>query len=196
MNLLPVLRVILTKIGVDNGNPSLDADIITDCGSASWTVNKIAPVVALKPSSTLAPISPPTIAPPPPPSPPPLPAPGLSGQTCYQYADFPGAGDISSQAQNNYAIQFCKDWENQKMTATSPALKRNPHDASFGTAWKPYHFTVSWIAGCKTSATEQSVHKPLGPEHELGANCELLARENYMHCKYTVTPTSLDSEYF
>lgn len=78
------------------------------------------------------------------------------------------------------------------MTATSQALKRNPYDAGFGanSAWKPYHSTVSWIAGCKTTATEQSVHMPLGLEHALGANCELLVRENYMHCKSIFAPLS------
>ncbi|CAG8977929.1 hypothetical protein HYALB_00001809 [Hymenoscyphus albidus] len=129
---------------------------------------------------------PPPSSPSPPPPPPPLPAPSLSGQTCYQKADFsePGTGDIDSKAQNAYSRQFCKDWEDQKMTSTSPALKRNPKDVSFSSTnpYKPYHFTISWIKDCQTAAVEQSVQLPLGPEHALGANCELFVRENFLHC--------------
>lgn len=70
------------------------------------------------------------------------------------------------------------------MTSSSPALKCNLTQPSFGTLWKPCHYTVTWIAGCKTSATEQSVHKPLRDQHALGTNCELLLKEDYSHCKF------------
>lgn len=147
------------------------------CGLAQWSI----------PLST-APPAPALVTPAPAPAPPvtpKLPDPRLSGQTCFKASDFANKQDTDGYSQAAYSRKFCQDWEGQKMTSSSPALKRNPVNPSFGTgpAWKPYHYTVTWIAGCQTSAIEQSVHTPLGDQHALGANCELLMHEDYLHCK-------------
>lgn len=153
------------------------------CGLAEWEIPiPPAPAPALVPALVPAPAPAPK-----------LPDPGLSGQTCYKESDFGNKDDIEVDKQAGYAFTFCKDWEGQKMTSSSSALKRNPVAPHFGAApaWKPYHYTVAWITGCQTLATEQSVHKPLGEQHAVGANCELLMKEDYLHCKFHQQYSSL-----
>ncbi|KAH8589926.1 hypothetical protein B0O99DRAFT_745579 [Bisporella sp. PMI_857] len=85
--------------------------------------------------------------------------------------------EVISKDQEELSEFFCKAYAEDKI---EPGNKRiwDPKKVSSG---DPYHFSVSWIAGCRIFPGKQvqKVHQPLGGE---GITCFELMKANYKKC--------------
>jgi hypothetical protein len=105
--------------------------------------------------------------------------PQLQSQQCYGANDFGSHSDIAGSMQNQGANMVCVHF-NQTFTSKSGPVQSNLHSVTNGLL--PYHYTVSWIDGCVTTATEQSMSEPLGPDNP-SVNCVSLLTGDWQNCK-------------
>lgn len=88
--------------------------------------------------------------------------------------------DIAGSMQNQGASMVCVHF-NQTFTSKSGPVQSNLHSVTYG-GNLPYHYTVGWIDGCATTATEQSMSEPLGPDNP-SVNCVSLLSGDWQNCK-------------
>ena len=105
--------------------------------------------------------------------------PQLQSQQCYGANDFGSHSDIAGSLQNQYANMVCVKF-NRTFTSKSGPVQSNSYTVTDGVL--PYHYTVSWIDGCATTATEQSMSQPLGPDNP-SVNCVSLLTGDWQNCK-------------
>jgi hypothetical protein len=114
------------------------------------------------------------------PSPSPTPAaPGpstLGGQNCCGKDDFGSHSDIHGDTQRKLANFVCTN--NIIFVPGTPSTKWNPHGVS---SVDPYHYPISWIDGCSTSASSQGSSNPLASDSSV--NCVQLLTDYYNNCK-------------
>jgi hypothetical protein len=129
--------------------------------------------------SSSAPATSTTAAPPPPT--PTLSPPVLQAQQCYGTNDFGSHSDIAANVQSSWANTFCSNFD-QTFTSGTAAMKWNGASIIYKNGVLPYHYTVSWIDGCMTTATQQSMRRPLGPGTPT-VNCVNLLTEDFTNCE-------------
>ena len=103
-------------------------------------------------------------------------------QSCYPKNTTAPVGAIDAPTQSNFARTFCTKF-NRTFNSTTPAVLWNALSATYKDQLSPYHYTVSWIPGCKTSVTQQSTSQPLGASNA-AVNCVNLLTENFSRYKY------------
>ncbi|KUJ23964.1 uncharacterized protein LY89DRAFT_727016 [Mollisia scopiformis] len=130
-------------------------------------------------SAVLAPTSSTTFAPPPPSPTPTLSPPGLQDQECYEADSFGKHSDIAGKVQSSYATTFCSTNDQTFTSGTAPVLW-NAGSIIFRDGLTPYHYTVSWLDGCMTTATQQSMDQPLAGDSTV--TCVSLVKENWRNC--------------
>ncbi|KAI1159223.1 pectate lyase superfamily protein-domain-containing protein [Nemania serpens] len=96
---------------------------------------------------------------------------------CFNEADFPGHGDVSSSAQDQFS-QFFSD-EDTQVDTIGPDT---PDVTLHGTDQHGvnYDYSAAWVDGCFTTVAEQSFGFPLGSPSQITAY--LLVREDYTKC--------------
>ncbi|KAF8847572.1 hypothetical protein BDZ45DRAFT_754766 [Acephala macrosclerotiorum] len=124
------------------------ASLQDSCGTFAMSISSSAPA-----TSTTAALPPPT---------PTLSPPVLQAQQCYGTNDFGSHSDIAANVQSSWASTFCSNFD-QTFTSGTAAVKWNGASIIYKNGVSPYHYTVSWIDGCMTTATQQSMKQPLGP---------------------------------
>ncbi|KIM94644.1 hypothetical protein OIDMADRAFT_60421 [Oidiodendron maius Zn] len=101
-------------------------------------------------------------------------------QSCYPKNTTAPVGAINAPTQSNFARTFCTKF-NRTFNSTTPAVLWNALSAAYKDQLSPYHYTVSWIPGCTTSVTQQSMSQPLGAS-DAAVNCVNLLTENFSRC--------------
>ncbi|RYC55050.1 hypothetical protein CHU98_g11165 [Xylaria longipes] len=79
---------------------------------------------------------------------------------CNSEADFPGHGDVSPGAQDNFAVHFSGldgPGGSEYMSSTTPTFEMKIAD-KHGIS---YDYSVGWVPGCVTTVDEQSFRYPL-----------------------------------
>lgn len=112
------------------------------------------------------------------PNEPDLEEPALQKQECYGADEFGWHGDIHSDTQAEFVKSACDPSKMRMMKAGDEPFIVETYTFYVNSA--PYHYAISWIENCKTTATEQHTGEPLGPD---GIKCDQLMRENYEKCK-------------
>jgi hypothetical protein len=107
-------------------------------------------------------------------------------QSCHPKNMTAPVGAIGAPTQSNFARTFCTKFD-RTFNSTTPAVLWNALSATYKNQLSPYHYTVRWIPGCKTSVTEQSMSQPLGASNA-AVNCVSLLTENFGRCKYRTVP--------
>ncbi|KIM99170.1 hypothetical protein OIDMADRAFT_30801 [Oidiodendron maius Zn] len=129
-----------------------------------------ASTTAAPPSATTSTPSPPT---------PTLSPPELQSQQCYDANQFGRHSDIEGKVQSPWANDFCKGFDREFTSATPPVMW-NSRSIIYNGGISPYHWTVSWIDGCATTATQQSMSNPL-PDNP-SVSCSSLLIGNWRNC--------------
>ncbi|RYP49893.1 hypothetical protein DL769_011025 [Monosporascus sp. CRB-8-3] len=140
----------------------IDASIDVGCGKFTWHVEKPAE---------------------------PLPAPSLGNRDCHaEHSHY----DVHDGQQDSWSLSGCRMFAAGKtMKAGDPEIYWHP--VGFPGADTDYHqnYEISWIDGCQTSATEQSVEFPI--EADQSISCASLMRENYLNCNNGGAGGSIDA---
>ena len=167
---LPIAKRLRRQIGEFNSHSIYGTGSLQDsCGTFAMSISDSVPGM-----STTA------VPPPPPPTPTPSP-PVLQAQQCHGRDDFGRHSDIAAVAQSSFANIFCSTYD-RTFTSGTAAVKANGVSIMYNNGISPYHYTVSWIDGCMTTATQQSMKQPLGPGTPT-VNCVSLLTEDFLNCK-------------
>jgi hypothetical protein len=130
------------------------AQVDIECGTYSYQIKKNDP-------------------PPPPPQPP-----ALQPQQCHGSNDFGSHGDINGATQNVYTGFACAGSALKSMKAGDPPVIFQTDQRNV-----PYHYQISWIDDCKTTADSQNLYIPLASDTSV--TCMTLLRQDYEKCKRT-----------
>ena len=107
--------------------------------------------------------------------------PTLQVQQCHGADDFGSHSDIDGNVQSDWANDFCS-YYSQSFTSGTAAVTWNSRSITYNNGISPYHWTVSWINGCATTVTEQSMSSPLGAGNP-SVNCVSLLTDDWRNCK-------------
>lgn len=104
-------------------------------------------------------------------------APGPRAPELSRPQRFGDHNDINGNTQNKGLGIACAGSALQNMKAGS-----KPIEFQVVVKWAPYHYAISWIDGCKTTATTQNVWQPLADKKDV--TCFTLLRQDWEMCKW------------